>query len=120
MPGRTKKNASLFIRVEFPGGDRFGPGKAALLAAVAETGSIAEAARRLRMSYRRAWLLIDSTNHLFGRPVVSAAPGGRAGGGAALTPFGRRLLDRYRRMLERIDRAARADLGQLRRWATGS
>ncbi|MEZ4455680.1 MAG: hypothetical protein R2882_03885 [Gemmatimonadales bacterium] len=81
MPGRTKEKASLFVRVRFPGGDRTGPGKAALLAAVAETGSIAEAARRLRMSYRGRWLLIDDQPPL--RPPGGVGHAQRAGGEAA-------------------------------------
>ena len=117
---RPKDKANLFIRVQFAGGERFGPGKADLLAAIGRTGSISEAARSMRMSYRRAWLLVDSTNRLFGQPVVAAATGGRAGGGATLTPFGVRLLRDYRRMVVAIERAARPGLQRLTRLAAGS
>jgi len=116
-PRNGRKGIALFVRVQFPTGDRFGPGKAELLSAIDRTGSISEAARSMRMSYRRAWLLVASTNELFGQPVVAAATGGRRGGGAGLTPFGRRVLTRYRRMLARIERAARVDLAALSRWA---
>ena len=112
-----RTSVSLFIRVQFPNGARFGPGKAELLSAIDRTGSISEAARSMRMSYRRAWLLVASTNELFGRPVVAAATGGRQGGGAGLTPFGRQMLARYRRMLAKIERAARVDLTALARAA---
>ncbi len=108
---------SLFIRLQFPGGDRFGPGKADLLEAIDRTGSISQAARSMRMSYRRAWLLVDGTNHLFGRPVVTAGPGGRRGGGAELTPFGQTVLRRYRQLIKAIARAAAPDLAQFTRWA---
>lgn len=114
---QTRDSIGLFLRVHFPGGERFGPGKAQLLAAIADLGSISEAARSMKMSYRRAWLLVDSTNHLFGRPVVAAAQGGRQGGGAALTPFGRMVLARYRRLARAVDRAAGPDLRQFARWA---
>ena len=50
------------------------------------------------MSYKRAWLLLDSINRAFKQPVVTAAPGGTGGGGAVLTPFGADLLERYRRL----------------------
>jgi molybdate transport system regulatory protein len=108
---------SLFIRLQFPGGDRFGPGKADLLEAIDRTGSISEAARTMRMSYRRAWLLVDGTNKLFGKPVVTAGPGGRQGGGARLTAFGRAVHARYRRLTRAITKAAASDLAQFSRWA---
>jgi len=109
---------SLFVRIQFSGGHRFGPGKADLLAAIDRTGSIAEAARSMRMSYRRAWLLVDSTNRLFGRPVVTAGPGGRRGGGAALTSFGREMVRCYHRMIGTMARSVAPDLARFRRWAS--
>ena len=117
MPKPAPKT-SLFIRIQFPGGNRFGPGKADLLEAIERAGSISEAARSMRMSYRRAWLLVDSTNKLFRRPVVTAGPGGRQGGGASLTTFGRDVVRRYRRLNAAILEAASADLAQFTRWTT--
>ena len=73
-----------------------GPGKADLLEAIAETGSISAAARRMRMSYRRAWLLVHTMNDCFSSPLVEAEKGGAAGGGARLTPTGRKVLAKYR------------------------
>ena len=73
-----------------------GPGKAALLSAIQETGSISAAARSMGMSYRRAWLLVDRMNADFVTPVVERTTGGRGGGGAALTPVGLEALTRYR------------------------
>lgn len=75
-----------------------GPGKADLLAAIARTGSISAAARTLAMSYRRAWLLVDTMNRCFRGPLVVAGKGGRYGGGAKLTPLGVGVLGRYRAM----------------------
>jgi molybdate transport system regulatory protein len=57
------------------------------------------------MSYRRAWLLVDTMNRCFREPVVASATGGSGGGGASVTPFGRDMLRRYRAMQSRIDRA---------------
>ena len=73
-----------------------GPGKADLLEAIGRTGSIAAAGRTLRMSYRRAWLLVDTMNRCFRGPLVEAAKGGAQGGGAHVTPLGREVLAAYR------------------------
>jgi molybdate transport system regulatory protein len=97
--------ARLSIRIDLPGGHRVGPGKIRLLELIDETGSISAAGRAMAMSYRRAWLLVESLNTGFRDPVVDAQPGGRHGGGARLTPFGRDLVRCYR-TLERD--AARA------------
>ena len=87
-----------------------GPGKAELLAAIAATGSIAESARRLGMSYRRAWLLVDTMNRCFREPVVASATGGTGGGGARVTDFGERVLASYRAMQRAADRALEPEL----------
>jgi molybdate transport system regulatory protein len=77
----------------------FGPGKADLLEALRQTGSITKAAGRLGMSYMRAWTLIRTMNRCFSEPVVVAIRGGtKGGGGAALTKTGREVLGLYRRM----------------------
>ncbi|MBI1773800.1 MAG: LysR family transcriptional regulator [Proteobacteria bacterium] len=92
-----------------------GPGKAALLEAIAETGSIAAAGRRMGMSYRRAWLLVKTMNACFRRPLVDAAKGGLKGGGAQLTDAGAEVLRRYRKMEARAAKAVKADLAQFRK-----
>lgn len=88
----------LRLRILFGPEIAVGPGKVDLLAKIAETGSISAAARALGMSYRRAWLLVDTMNRCFRAPVVSAAPGGRGGGGASVTALGEEVLRRYRVM----------------------
>jgi molybdate transport system regulatory protein len=75
-----------------------GPGKADLLAAIGETGSISAAARTMDMSYRRAWLLVDVMNRSFREPLVQSAVGGTRGGGAQLTEAGMRVLEQFRAM----------------------
>lgn len=75
-----------------------GPGKADLLDAIAASGSISAAAKRMGMSYRRAWLLVDTMNRCFRGPLVASARGGTGGGGARLTPLGEKVLARYRDM----------------------
>jgi molybdate transport system regulatory protein len=73
-----------------------GPGKANLLEAIKETGSISAAGRRMGMSYRRAWDLVAAMNATFREPLVNTAIGGLRGGGAELTPLGQTVLDAYR------------------------
>lgn len=75
-----------------------GPGKADLLDAVARGGSISAAARDMGMSYRRAWLLVDTMNRSFRAPLVEASKGGAGGGGARITELGLEVLARYRAM----------------------
>ena len=107
MPATPKLRFRIVLKPDFA----LGPGKIDLLAGVAETGSISAAGRRMGMSYKKAWRLIDAMNHAFRQPLVAAVKGGRAGGGARLTPTGRAVLDRYRTM---EDRAARLYAGELR------
>lgn len=92
-----------------------GPGKADLLDGVRETGSIAAAGRRMGMSYKQAWLLIETMNACFKKPLVAAAKGGKAGGGARLTPLGEDVLARFRRMQDSSSRAIARDLAALKR-----
>ncbi len=100
-------NARLTIRIDFAGGRRVGPGKVRLLELIDETGSISAAGRAMAMSYRRAWLLVESLNTSFLSPVVDTRAGGRQGGGAELTPFGRELVERYRTLERAAVQAAR-------------
>jgi molybdate transport system regulatory protein len=81
-----------------------GPGKADLLDAIAETGSISAAARAMRMSYRRAWILVDTMNSSFRKPLVDTSKGGVEGGGARLTPTGRTVLTRYRALAKSVEK----------------
>ncbi len=73
-----------------------GPGKVALLEAIAEQGSISAAARSLGMSYRRAWQLVDELNRALSTPATESGPGGASGGGSTLTPVGERIVALYR------------------------
>ena len=91
-----------------------GPGKADLLESVRDTGSISAAGRKLGMSYRRAWLLIDELNQHLGAPVVEAQTGGAKGGGATLTATGTEVLTRYRNMETVCRQAIAADMQALR------
>jgi molybdate transport system regulatory protein len=92
-----------------------GPGKVDLLEAIGATGSISGAARSLGMSYRRAWLLVDTMNRCFRTPVVQAEAGGKRGGGAQLTRLGEEVIRRYRRIERDAARVGAADIRALTR-----
>ncbi len=93
---------SLSLRINLDPDGRIGPGKIELLEHIAAFGSISAAARRMDMSYKHAWDLIEEMNLLFGKPVVAAQTGGKKGGGAQLTPVGLAVTARFRA----IERAA--------------
>lgn len=103
----------VYLRVLLSGGVMIGPGKADLLQAIDQLGSISAAGRHLGMSYRRAWLLVDELNGSFRKPLVSAIPGGRGGGGAALTAMGQDILKRYRQMQSTADTRLATELAEL-------
>src|SRR6266481_4255529 len=109
--------ARVRVSIVFESGARIGPGKAALLESIRDTGSISAAARDMGMSYKRAWLLLDSMNQAFTEPVVTAAPGGAGGGGAVLTAWGAEVLERYRRIQTKAAEMAADDVGALARRA---
>jgi molybdate transport system regulatory protein len=110
----------LTLRVDFGSGRALGPGKVRLLEAIERTGSISQAGRALGMSYRRAWLLVDDMNSCFRDAVISAQPGGAHGGGATVTPFGQRLIERYRAIETDAMDAARKHLNDLEAALKGS
>jgi molybdate transport system regulatory protein len=102
------------IRILLGSSIAIGPGKAALLEAIEETGSIAAAGRRMGMSYRRAWVLAKTMNACFREPLIEAAKGGIGGGGARLTPMGREVLALYRAMEDHAATAVITDMERLR------
>jgi molybdate transport system regulatory protein len=95
-PSSNKVVAQFRLRVKYGDQVAIGPGKIAILEAIAETGSISAAGRKIGMSYRRAWLLVDQMNQYFTEPVVVAATGGAQGGGTALTSMGLEVITLYR------------------------
>ena len=105
--------ASLSLRIFLDSGRRIGPGKIDLLEEIAASGSISAAGRRLSMSYRRAWQLVDEMNAMFAEPLVAPYVGGRNGGGAALTPSGAAVVARYRAIERAATDLARTDLDSL-------
>jgi molybdate transport system regulatory protein len=104
----------LTLRVLGNGKPAIGPGKAELIDRIAQTGSISSAARAMGMSYRRAWQLVEALNKDFREPVVITAIGGTRGGGARVTPFGKRLAARFHAMEAKASAAITAHLRQFK------
>lgn len=111
---RHPDRVGLHLRVVLGGTAVLGPGKADLLEGIRETGSIAASGRRMGMSYKRAWGLVEAMNTAFRAPLVDAAKGGAGGGGAALTPLGARVLAAYRRLEAQASRAGAEEIAALR------
>lgn len=111
----TRKAPRVQFRIRITKGDdiAIGPGKVDLLEAIAATGSITAAAKALGMSYRRAWLLLDTMNRCFKEPIVEAEAGGQRGGGTRLTATGRAVIRRYREGERKAAKSAAADLAAL-------
>jgi len=103
----------LTIRLDLGSGIRVGPGKIALLEAIDAEGSISGAGRKLKMSYKRAWDLIEELNKSFGETLVSKAPGGSNGGGAQLTDGGKTLVKQYRAIEKASHDASRTCLREV-------
>ena len=106
-----------YIRIRIPHGEDFaiGTGKAILLEAIQRTGSISAAGRELKMSYRRAWLLVESMNQCFREPLVATATGGRSGGSAQITDRGRDVLACFRAMEIKARAVIESDVDYLAR-----
>ena len=113
MSGNAEMRARL--RIVLAQDIAVGPGKADLLEGVRDTGSIAAAGRRMGMSYKRAWYLVETMNRCFLSPLVEATKGGAGGGGARLSPLGEEVLARYRHMEALTHAAITDDLEALRR-----
>jgi len=105
--------ARLTLRIDFDAERQIGPGKIKLLELIDSTGSISAAGRKMGMSYRRAWLLVDNLNRCFREPLVAAQVGGVKGGGASLTAFGRGVIDHYRAIEHAAETAGAAHVGAL-------
>lgn len=115
MQASTRKESGAILRPRIQVSAEFsiGPGKIHLLRQVEACHSISAAARAIGMPYKRAWMLIDTLNQGFGRPVLNTAAGGRNGGGAALTPLGKALIERYDALEARINETTRTELAAL-------
>jgi molybdate transport system regulatory protein len=99
-----KKRFELRLWV-YQGEERiFGPGRMELLERIDDTGSVSKAARGMGMSYKKAWRMVDEMNQLASEPYVLLQKGGKQGGGAELTPKGRLVVSRYRKIVDRLNK----------------
>lgn len=103
----------LRLRITLGAGNWLGPGKADLLAGIAATGSISAAGRRMGMSYKRAWGLVEALNTMFALPLVTSSRGGAGHGGANLTDTGREVLRLYGAMQIKAEAAFAGEISQL-------
>jgi molybdate transport system regulatory protein len=111
MPLVSHIRIRLFLDEE----NAFGPGKADLLEHIRREGSISAAARAMGMSYRKAWLLVETMNSCFRSPLVVAAKGGTGGGGAELTVQAEAVLAAYREMQQQVDELVEKHLKHINR-----
>ena len=105
----------LTLRILGAGNPAMGPGEADLISRIEAAGSISAAAREMGMSYRRAWQLVEAINASFTKPVVVTAIGGKRGGGASVTAFGRELVAHFRAMENKASAAIADDVAHFTR-----
>jgi molybdate transport repressor ModE-like protein len=112
-PDVTLDSSKAIFKIDVGNGTRLGPGKVRLLELIDEAGSIAAAARKMGMSYRRAWLLIGELNGMFAEVAVERSAGGKQGGGARVTPHGKKIVKIFRGLEAQIEKATQAKLAGL-------
>jgi len=115
MTSDSSRLASIRIRILCGEEIAMGQGKADLLEAIGECGSISAAGRKLGLSYRKAWLMVDEMNRCFTSPVVETTKGGTRGGGARVSEVGREALKQYRVLQAKARMAVEEDLDRFRR-----
>lgn len=93
-----------------------GPGKIDLLEAIGRKGSISQAAKEIKLSYKRAWDMVDTMNHCFTEPLVASSTGGKGGGGAQLTPLGNQMILLYRSMESTAETSTQADWNSIKKF----
>jgi len=103
---KSRWKLKVRLWVELHGRKLLGPGRVELLGHIHRRGSISAAAKKMNMSYRRAWSLVRDMNEVAGEPLVQVAAGGAKGGGASLTTGGKEALEFYQRIVDRLGRAA--------------
>lgn len=111
FPKKKDETACLLPRIRVIARDQIalGPGKVDLLEEIDRSGSISKAARELGLSYRRAWTLVNTMNNSFKSSLVEGSAGGKNGGGAYLTPLGKKMVKTYRKMELKSEAAMQSD-----------
>lgn len=98
-----KKEIRLRCWIEIDGEKFFGPGPAELLELIGEVGSIANAAKKMGMSYKKAWDMVEELNTRGQKPFVISRKGGEKGGGAELTETGKKVISKYRNLTAKLN-----------------
>ena len=98
-----KKEIKIRCWIDIDGQKFFGPGRAELLRLVAETGSIAKAAKSMGMSYKKAWEMVTEMNTKGNKPLVTSHKGGQNGGGAEITEAGKKIIGAYNKIARQLD-----------------
>jgi molybdate transport system regulatory protein len=93
--GQFTVNGSLWL--EGDGRRFFGPGPVELLELIRETGSINQAAKKMQMSYKKAWELVNNLNAMSAHPMVITATGGEKGGGSSISEEAIQMIDYQKR-----------------------
>lgn len=109
------KAVSIKIRFHHDDVVAIGPGKADLLEAIQQHGSISAAGRAMGMSYKRAWDLVSAMNSSFSKPLVETVKGGSHGGGAEVTVLGQSVLTHYRQIEQKAVKSIEDDLAAIRK-----
>mgnify|MGYP003983634969 FL=1 len=117
MPKNKDNKVQCRSRHRIMSGDliALGPGKVDLLESIDQEGSISGAARQNRISYRRAWDMVDTMNRCFKKPLVESATGGKGGGGAKLTLLGKKVIAIYRDMEHKASQATQGEWSSLKK-----
>src|ERR1700727_2895208 len=113
LRGTDDANPVIILTIVFARNSHVGSAEINLLEAIQKGGSLSQAARDLRISYKHAWLLVDSLKYAFRSPVTVAKKGGNRGGGVCLTRLGESLVDRYRALQREFARLAAKSLKAL-------
>lgn len=109
--GNFTINGSLWM--EGDGTRFFGPGPVELLQRIEETGSINQAAKKMGMSYKKAWEIVSRLNEIVGSPLVITATGGEKGGGSSLSEEAKQLIEYYQSLRERFRKFMEQETGKL-------
>jgi molybdate transport system regulatory protein len=111
LTAQKKNSVSCKSRLRILSGDliALGPGKVDLLESIGTEGSISQAARERHLSYRRAWNMVDTMNKCFKEPLVISVTGGKGGGGAELSPAGKKVIKLYREMENKANAAIQTE-----------
>jgi molybdate transport system regulatory protein len=110
LRGTDDANPAIIFTIEFARNSHVGSAEINLLEAIHKAGSLSQAARDLRISYKHAWLLVDSLKYAFRSPVTVAKKGGNGGGGVCLTKLGESLVESYRALEQQFARLAAKSL----------